>query len=191
MERIVREKCGKVPETVAIWGGCGAQALYMVPYFASKGVKNFVLIYRGKPAMMYMKKCVIDLKANFYFVNSEDYEKLNQLKKELSRDGFISIELTGQEKIQRMVINYASPKGKIFYYGLSSGGKKVMIPGSNIDINTFVTGRAGIEELNLNGVKGIRVMLLNNDYLANKSIINISTNTHNSSRKFVTKYCFL
>jgi len=163
MERIVREKCGKVPKTLAIWGGCGAQALYMVPYFTSKGVKNFVLIYRGKPAMMYMKKCVIDLKANFYFVNSEDYEKLNQLKKELSQDGFISIELTGQEKIQRMVINYASPKGKIFYYGLPSGGEKVMIPGSDIDINTFVTGKAGIEELNLNGVKGIRVMGRDNE----------------------------
>lgn len=33
-----------------------------------------------------------------------------------------------------------------------------MIPGTNVDIYTFVTGRAGIEELNLNGVKGIRVM---------------------------------
>ncbi len=95
MERVVREKCGKVPETIAMWGGCGAQALYMVPYFASKGVKNFVLIYRGKSAMMYMKRCTMDLDANFYFVNSEDYEKLNRLKKELGRDEFISIELTG------------------------------------------------------------------------------------------------
>ena len=159
MERIVREKCGRVPETLAAWGGCGAQALYMVPYFANKGVKNLVLIYRGKPAMMYMKNCVRDLDANFYFVNSEDYEKLNRLKKELGQEnGFVNIELTGQEKIQRMVIEYASPKGKIFYYGLPAGGKKVMIPGSNVDIYTFVTGRAGIEGLNLNGVKGIRVM---------------------------------
>lgn len=33
-----------------------------------------------------------------------------------------------------------------------------MIPGTNIDIYTFVTGRAKVEELNLDGVKGIRVM---------------------------------
>jgi len=158
MERIIREKCGHVPETLAIWGGCGAQALYMVPYLASKGVKNFVLIYRGKPAMLYMKRCVMDLNANFHFVNSEDYENLSRLKKEFGQDGFISIELTGQEKVQKMVIDYASPRGKIFYYGLAEGEKKVMIPGTNIDIYAFVTGRAGIEELNLNGVKGIRVM---------------------------------
>jgi len=163
MERIVREKCGRVPETLAIWGGCGAQALYMVPYFASRGVKNFVLIYRGKPAMMYMKRCVMDLDAKFYFVNSEDYKELNRLKKELGEDGFVSIELTGQEKIQRMVIDYASPKGKIFYYGLPAGEKKVIIPGTSIDIYTFVTGRAGIEELNLNGVKGVRVMGRDNE----------------------------
>lgn len=164
MGRIVREKCGRVPETLAIWGGCGAQALYMVPYFTSRGVKNFVLIYRGKPAMMYMRRCVMDLDANFYFVNSDDYERLNRLKKELGQeDGFISIELTGQEKLQRMVIDYASPRGKIFYYGLPAGGKKVMIPGTNIDIYTFVTGRAGIKELNLNGVTGIRVMGRDNE----------------------------
>ncbi|MCK4418421.1 alcohol dehydrogenase catalytic domain-containing protein, partial [Candidatus Aerophobetes bacterium] len=52
MERIIREKCGKMPETLLIWGGCGAQALYMVSYFTNKGVKDFVLVYRGKPAMM-------------------------------------------------------------------------------------------------------------------------------------------
>ncbi len=33
-----------------------------------------------------------------------------------------------------------------------------MIPGTNVDIYTFVTGRAKVEELNLDGVKGIRVM---------------------------------
>jgi len=164
MERIVREKSGRVPETLAIWGGCGAQALYMVPYFASKGVKNFVLIYRGKSAMMYMKRCVMDLDANFYFVNSDDQQQLNRLKEKLGQEGgFVSIELTGQEKLQKMVIEYASPKGKIFYYGLPQSGKKVMIPGTNIDIYTFVTGRAGIEELNLNGVKGIRVMGRDNE----------------------------
>ena len=158
MERVVREKCAEVPKTLAIWGGCGAQALYMVPYFASKGVKNFVLIYRGKPAMMYMKSCLVDLDARLYFVNSENYEELNRLKRELGQEvGFVSIELTGQEKVQRKVIEYASPRGKIFYYGLPRG-KIVMIPGTNIDIYTFVTGRAGIEELNLNGVRGIRVM---------------------------------
>jgi len=163
MGRILREKCGKVPETLVIWGGCGAQALYMVPYLASMGVKNFILIYRGRSAMMYMKKCVVDLGANFYFVNSEDYEKLNRLKKEFGQNGFVSIELTGQEKVQRMVIDFASPKGKIFYYGLPAGEEKVMIPGTNIDIYTFVTGKAGIEELSLNGVKGYRVMGRDNE----------------------------
>ncbi len=159
MERIVREKCGKVPETLLIWGGCGAQALYMVPYFANKGVKNFVLIYRGKPAMMYMKRCIMDLNAKFYFVNSENQQELNLLRKELGQEeGFISIELTGQEKVQKMVIEYASPKGRIFYYGLPQGEKKVMIPGTNIDISIFVTGKAGVEELSLNGVKAVRVM---------------------------------
>jgi len=159
MERMVREKCGRIPETLAIWGGCGAQALYVVPYFSGKGVKNFVLIYRGKPAMMYMKSCVIDLDANLYFVNSEDEQELNRLKKELGQeDGFVCIELTGQEKVQRRVVDYASPGGKIFYYGLPEAGKRIMIPGTNIDLYTFVTGRAGIEELDLNGVKGFRVM---------------------------------
>jgi len=159
MERIVREKCDGIPETLLIWGGCGLQALYMVPYFVSKGVKDFVLVYRGKPAMMYMKRCVMDIDANFYFITSDDQQELKLLKKELGQeDGFISIELTGQEKLQKMVIEYASPKGKIFYYGLPQGGRKVIIPGTNIDIHTFVTGKAGIEELNLNGVTGIRVM---------------------------------
>ena len=162
--RIVKEKCDMMPETLLIWGGCGAQALYMVPYFANKGVKNFVLVYRGKPAMMYMKRCVMDLDADFYFVNSEDQRELNLLKKGLGQeDGFVSIELTGQEKLQKMLIEYASPKGKIFYYGLPPGGKKVMIPGTNIDIHTFVTGKTGIEELNLNGVKAIRVMGRDNE----------------------------
>lgn len=164
MGRIVKEKCGRMPETLLIWGGCGAQALYMVPYFANKGVKNFVLIYRGKPAMMYMKRCVMDLHANFYFVTSDDQQELNLLKKELrQRDGFVSIELTGQEKLQKMVIEYASPKGKIFYYGLPQGGRKVIILGTNIDIHSFVTGKAGIEELNLNGVKATRVMGRDNE----------------------------
>lgn len=164
MGRIVKEKCGRMPETLLIWGGCGAQALYMVPYFANKGVKNFVLIYRGKPAMMYMKRCVMDLHANFYFVTSDDQQELNLLKKELTqKDGFVSIELTGQEKLQKMVIEYASPRSKIFYYSLPQGGKKVMIPGTNIDIHTFVTGKAGIEELNLNGVTGTRVMGRDNE----------------------------
>jgi len=142
----------------------GAQALYMVPYFANKGVKNFVLVYRGKPAMMYMKRCVMDLDADFYFVNSEDQRELNLLKKGLGQeDGFVSIELTGQEKLQKRIIEYASPKGKIFYYGLPQGGRKVIIPGTNIDIHTFVTGKAEIEELNLNGVKAIRVMGRDNE----------------------------
>ncbi len=164
MGRIVKEKCGRMPETLLIWGGCGAQALYMVPYFANKGVKNFVLIYRGKPAMMYMKRCVMDLHANFYFVTSDDQQELNLLKKELRQeDGFVSIELTGQEKLQKMVIEYASPKGKIFYYGLPQGGRKVIILGTNIDIHSFVTGKAGIEELNLNGVKATRVMGRDNE----------------------------
>lgn len=164
MGRIVKEKCGRMPETLLIWGGCGAQALYMVPYFANKGVKNFVLIYRGKPAMMYMKRCIMDLDANFYFVTSDDQQELNLLKKELGQeDGFVSIELTGQEKLQRMVIEYASPRSKIFYYGLPQGGRKVIIPGTNIDIHTFVTGKAEIEELNLNGVKAIRVMGRDNE----------------------------
>lgn len=152
------------PETLLIWGGCGLQALYMVPYFANKGVKNFILVYRGKPAMMYMKRCVTDLDAHLYFVNSEDQSELKLLKKELGQeDGFVSIELTGQEKLQKMVIAYASPKGKIFYYGLPQGGRKVIIPGTNIDIHTFLTGKAGIEELNLNGVKAIRVMGRDNE----------------------------
>lgn len=164
MGRIVKEKCGRMPETLLIWGGCGAQALYMVPYFANKGVKNFVLIYRGKPAMMYMKRCIMDLDANFYFVTSDDQQELNLLKKELGQeDGFVSIELTGQEKLQKMVIEYASPRSKIFYYGLPQGGRKVIIPGTNIDIHTFVTGKAEIEELNLNGVKAIRVMGRDNE----------------------------
>ena len=159
MERMVREKCGGVPETLAIWGGCGAQALYMVPYFSGKGVKNFVLVHRGKPAMMYMKSCMVDLDAHLYFVNSEDEQELNRLKKELGQeDGFVCIELTGQEKVQRKVVDYASPRGKIFYYGLPEAGKRIMIPGTNTDLYTFVTGRAGIEELDLNGVKGFRVM---------------------------------
>jgi len=159
MERIVREECGRMPETLLIWGGCGAQALYMVPYFTSRGTRNFVLIYRGKPAMMYMKRCIMDLNAKFYFVNSEDQQELNLLRKELGQEeGFVSIELTGQEKIQKLVIEYASPKGRIFYYGLPQGEKKVMIPGTNIDISTFVTGKAGVEELDLNGVKAVRIM---------------------------------
>ena len=164
MGRIVKEKCGRMPETLLIWGGYSAQALYMVSYFANKGVKNFVLVYRGKPAMMYMKRCVMDLHANFYFVTSDDQQELNLLKKELrQKDGFVSIELTGQEKLQKMVIEYASPRSKIFYYSLPQGGKKVMIPGTNIDIHTFVTGKAGIEELNLNGVIGTRVMGRDNE----------------------------
>ncbi|MCK4419326.1 hypothetical protein KAV79_05930, partial [Candidatus Aerophobetes bacterium] len=105
-----------------------------------------------------------DLDAHLYFVNSEDQSELKLLKKELGQeDGFISIELTGQEKLQKMVIAYASPKGKIFYYGLPQRGKKVIIPGTNIDIHTFVTGKAGIEELNLNGVTGTRVMGRDNE----------------------------
>ncbi|GAF68844.1 unnamed protein product [marine sediment metagenome] len=164
MERVVKDKCGRMPGTLAIWGGCGAQALYMVPYFASKGVKDFVLIYRGKPAMMYMKSCVVDLDASFCFVNCEDEPGLDRLRKELGQeDGFISIELTGQEKVQARVIDYASPRGKIFYYGLPAGKEKVMIPGTHMDIQAFVTGRAGVEELNLNGVKGIRVMGRDNE----------------------------
>jgi threonine dehydrogenase-like Zn-dependent dehydrogenase len=106
MARIVRKKCGRMPKTLLIWGGCGAQALYMVPYFANEGVKDFVLVYRGKPAMMYMKGCVMDLDADFYFVNSEDQRELNLLKKGLGQeDGFVSIELTGQEKLEKMVGN--------------------------------------------------------------------------------------
>jgi len=106
----------------------------------------------------------MDLHANFYFVTSDDQQELNLLKKELGQeDGFVSIELTGQEKLQKMVIAYASPKGKIFYYGLPQGGRKVIIPGTNIDIHTFVTGKAEIEELNLNGVKAIRVMGRDNE----------------------------
>ncbi len=148
-----------MPKTLAIWGGCGTQALYMVPYLAGKGVKNLVLIYRGKPAMMYMKSCLTDLDAHPYFVSSEDEQELNRLKKELGQgDGFVCIELTGQEKVQRRAVGCASPRGKIFYYGLPAGEKKVMIPGTNIDIYTFVTGGAGIEELDLNGIEGFSVM---------------------------------
>lgn len=87
-----------------------------------------------------------------------------RLKKELGQgNGFTTIELTAQEKIQEMVIDYASPKGKIFYYGLPRGGKKVMIPGTNIDLYRFVTGKIGIDELDLNGVRGIRVMGRDNE----------------------------
>jgi len=69
------------------------------------------------------------------------------------------------QEFRTYVLNrkYASPKGKIFYYGLPQAGKKVIIPGTNIDIHTFVTGRAGIEELSLNGVKAIRVMGRDNE----------------------------
>ena len=164
MEMTVREKCGGIPETIAIWGGCGSQALFMVPYFATKGVKNFVLIYRGRPAMLYMKKCVEELHANFHFVNTDNHEKLDRLKTELKQeDGFVTIELTGSSENQDTVLKYASPRGKIFYYGLPDGGKKVYIPGTDIDIYSFVTGKAGIEELNLNGVTAVRVMGRDNE----------------------------
>ncbi len=164
MEMTVREKCGRIPETLAIWGGCGSQALYMVPYFTSKGVKNFVLIYRGIPAMLYMKKCVNDLHANFYFVNSNDHEKLDQLKTELEQDdGFVTIELTGNSENQDTILKFASPRGKIFYYGLPEGGKKAYIPGTDIDIYSFITGKAGIEDMNLNGVTAFRVMGRDNE----------------------------
>lgn len=164
MGRIVKEKCDGIPETLAIWGGCGAQALYMVPYFTILGVKNFVLIYRGKSSMLYMKECIKDLKARFYFIKHNEDKELERLKNELTQGkGFITIELTGNEIIQNNVLKYASREGKIFYYGLPGGGKNVFIPGTDIDIYSFITGKAGIDELNIGGITGIRVMGRDNE----------------------------
>lgn len=164
MERIVREECGGVPDTLIIWGGCGAQAQYMVPYFVTTGVKNFVLIYRGKPAMLYMKNITADLEAQFHFVHSDDDQRLRQLKNELGQqEGFISIELTGHEAIQEKVLKYASPHGKVFYYGLPGGTQKVMIPKTETDLFSFITGKAGVEKLDISGVSGVRVMGRDNE----------------------------
>ena len=159
MEMKIREISGNMPDTLVIWGGCGAQALYMVPYLARKGVKNFILIYKVKPDMLYMKKHLEDLEAKFYFLNSENHEELKFLKKKLmQQNGFTTLELTGKNSVQELVLKYASPNGKIFYYGLPQKYEKVFIPGTEIDLNSFVTGEAGIEKLNLNGVSGVRVM---------------------------------
>jgi len=159
MGMMIVQKCGGVPQTVVIWGGCGAQALYMVPYLLEMGVKNFVLIYRGKSSMLYMRDFVKDFDADFYFVHTDDENQLARLKNLLGqKKGFVGLELTGHEEVQEKAIKYSSPGGKIFYYGLPSGGEKVYIPGTEIDIHSFITGETGIEEINLGGVRGIRVM---------------------------------
>jgi threonine dehydrogenase-like Zn-dependent dehydrogenase len=159
MGSIIREKCNGMPETIAVWGGCGAQALYMVPYLAHSGVKNFILIYKGTPAKLYMQEMVKSLDSKFFFVHSSDLESLNELKKSKTGDnGFVTIELTGSSSIQDSAVQYASPGGKIFYYGLPAGGKTVYIPGTEIDIFSFITGKSGFEQLSINGVKAYRVM---------------------------------
>ncbi len=159
MGMMIEQKCERVPDTVLIWGGCGAQALYIVPYLVMMGVRNFVLIYRGKSAMLYMKEFVKELDADFYFVHTYDQEHMDSLKNKLGQyNGFVTMELTGHKEVQRSAVKYASPRGKIFYYGLPDGSTKVFIPGTNIDIHSFITGNSGTEELNINGVKGIRVM---------------------------------
>ena len=159
MEMKIREICGNIPDTLVVWGGCGTQALYMVPYLAKKGVKNFILIDKDEEAMLYMKKHLEDLEIKLYFLNSENHEELIFLKKELrQQNGFITLELTGENSVQELVLKYASPNGKIFYYGLPQRYEKVFIPGTDIDLNSFITGKAGIEKLNLNGVSGVRVM---------------------------------
>lgn len=159
MEMMVADKCGTVPDTLMMWGGCGAQGLYMVPYFAKKGVKNFVLIYRGKSAMLYMKNALKNLNANLHYMHSDNIEALKLLKKKLQQnEGFVSLELTGNGAIQETALNFSSPYGKIFYYGLPQKGENVFIPGTDIDIYSFLTGEAGVEQISLNGVTAYRVM---------------------------------
>ena len=56
------------------------------------------------------------------------------------------------------MVKYASPRGKIFYYGLPKREKLVYIPGTDIDIYSFITGKSGFNELHLNGVRAYGVM---------------------------------
>ena len=159
MQMKVFEKCGDIPDTLAIWGGCGAQGLFMVPFFARKGVRNFVLLYRGRSAMMYMKHSLKDLDANIYYVHTDDHSELDRLKKKFRQEkGFVTVELTGNGAVQESLLHYASPRGKVFYYGLPQNGEKILIPGTDIDIFSFITGSAGIEQISLNGVTAYRVM---------------------------------
>ncbi len=184
MGMMVEEKWNGVPETILIWGGCGAQALYMIPYLIRLGVKNFVLVYRGESAMLYMKDHVAGLEADFYFVNKDDLALLDNLKRTLGQqNGFVSLELTGREETQLYALEYASPEGMIFYYGLP-GVNNVAIPGTKLDLYSFITGKYDMEEINLNGVRGIRVM--GRDALSWEKCIDVLKND-SSLRKAVMK----
>jgi len=159
MQMEVFEKCGTTPDAVAIWGGCGAQGMYMVPYLTKKGVKHFILLYRGKSAMIYMKHSLEGLDADIHYIQSDNHEELETLKRKLGqKNGFTTIELTGNSRIQETVLHYAHPRGTIFYYGLPQNGEKTFIPGTDIDISNFITGSAGIGQVSLNGVTAHRVM---------------------------------
>lgn len=159
METKIEEICGHIPDTLVIWGGCGNQALYMVPYLAKKGVKNFILVDSDEAAILYMKKHLHDLEINLFFLKSGSHEELIFLKKKLKQeDGFITLELTAENSLQELVLKYASPNGKVFYYGLPKNHEKVFIPGTEVDLYSFITGKAGIEKIDLNGVLCIRVM---------------------------------
>jgi threonine dehydrogenase-like Zn-dependent dehydrogenase len=159
MEMKIKEICRYIPDTLVIWGGCGNQALYMVPYLAKKGVKNFILMDSDEAAILYMKKHLHDLEINLFFLKPESHEELIFLKKKLKQeDGFITLELTAEKSLQQLVLKYASPNGKIFYYGLPKKHEKVFIPGTAVDLYSFITGKSGIEKINLNGVSGVRVM---------------------------------
>ncbi|UCB46570.1 MAG: hypothetical protein JSV25_03875, partial [Spirochaetota bacterium] len=70
----------------------------------------------------------------------------------------ISIHLTGNSSIQDSAVKYAYPGGKIFYYGLPKGGKPVYIPGTEIDLFSFITGKSGSDGLSLNGIRAYSVM---------------------------------
>jgi hypothetical protein len=131
----------------------------MVPYLAHNGVKNFILIYRGNSAMEYMKHALRGLNANIHYINSDNIDALKLLKKKSKQnEGFISLELTGNGAVQEMALHLSSPHGKIFYYGFPQNDEKVFIPNTNIDIYSFLTGEAGVEQIYLNGVTAYRVM---------------------------------
>jgi|GEM_PF-3528566 len=185
MEMSIREECKEMPETVILWGGCGFQGSYMSAYLSCKGVKNLILLDKNRANIRYMREQLKELNARFFLLDIEDHEMLVELKKRLRQEGgFINIDLTGDYSVLELNLKYAAPEGKVFFFGLPDNHKKTTIPGTKINLFDFLTGKAGINHVSINDVRGIGVMGRDNETW-NKTIEVIKKDK--SLRRFIMK----
>lgn len=189
MEMTIREVCNDIPETIVIWGGCGLQGSYMSAYFSTKGVKNIILLDINDVSIHYMKKQSESLKAKFYLLNIKNHKKLILLKKKLRQEnGFVNIDLTGNSNVIELILRYANPNGKIFFFGFPDNYKKTIIPGTNINLYYFLIGKIGIEWIKKDGIIGVRV--IGRDNKAWEKTIKVLKKDKNL-RRFILNYLVL